>query len=115
MRLSAWARSVASRSLATALPHVLPSRRSVLAKRDRRALSTLAIDHAEAGSMVSATWLSSHWRSFVTIERWINVSPRHWNRRCANGVRGAERYVPPGGAAGPDVLGVVRAWVLRGA
>src|SRR2546427_9738353 len=107
MRLSAWARSVASRSLATALPHVLPSRRSVLAKRDRRALSALAIHQAEAGPMVSATWLSSHSRTFVTIVRWINLAPRHWNRRGPNGVRHAQRAVPPGGAAARDVLSVL--------
>ena len=81
--LSAWASSV---SLAGASPHVVPSRRMVLASRERSERLGLARAHAEVGSIESSTCTTSHCRSLVTVERWISVSPRHWKRRWPNGV-----------------------------
>ena len=63
------------RSLAGTSPQVVPSRRSVLASRDFSARLGLATAHVEAGSMESSTCTTSHCRSFVTVERWISVSP----------------------------------------
>ncbi len=50
---------------AGASPHVVPSRRTVLARRERSERLGLATDHAEAGSIVSSTWTTSHCRSLV--------------------------------------------------
>src|SRR5215813_2227306 len=99
IRPSPCARSLSS----AASPQVVPFLRSVLASRERSAALGFFCAHAEAGLIESITCTTSHCRPLVTVERWMSLSPCH-SKRWPSGEFSNERSVPPGGAAGPDVL-----------